>query len=155
MYSVNAMTGKEDDLTALVEEGPDFARETRVVDFGQDVPAPEMTDRLTSGDPLPPAWRVRFRSVKGPGEQRLTEMNKPIVILGRVEDVADVVVEDEAASRYHASVTHHGGKFILTDMGSTNGTFVNRKPVHEVELRHGDQIRIGITVLVFEVDKSK
>jgi hypothetical protein len=149
------MAGKDDDLTAEVDEGPDFARETRIVDFGQAVPMGEMMDRLTSGDPLPAGVVVRFRAVKGPGDKRVTQMKKPIVILGRVEDVADVVVDDEAASRYHASVTHRGGKFILTDMGSTNGTFVNRRPVRELELRHGDQIRIGITVLTFEIDKPK
>jgi hypothetical protein len=149
------MAGKEDDLTAEVEDGPDFARETRIVDFGQAVPMNEMMDRLTSGDPLPAGVEVRFRTIKGPGQQKVTEMRKPIVILGRVEDVADVVVDDEAASRYHASVTHRGGKFILTDMGSTNGTFVNRKPVRELELKNGDQIRIGITVLAFEVDKPQ
>ena len=148
------MAGKEDDLTAEIEDAPDFARETRIVDFGQSVPMGEMMDRLTRGDPLPQGVQIRFRTVNGSGDQRVTEMKKPIVILGRVEDVADVVVNDEAASRYHASVAHRAGKFILTDMGSTNGTFVNRKPVREAELKPGDQIRIGITVLAFEVDKA-
>ena len=123
------MAGKEDDLTAEIEDAPDFARETRIVDFGQSVPMGEMMDRLTRGDPLPQGVQIRFRTVNGSGDQRVTEMKKPIVILGR-------------------------GKFILTDMGSTNGTFVNRKPVREAELKPGDQIRIGITVLAFEVDKA-
>ncbi|MBI5508292.1 MAG: FHA domain-containing protein [Deltaproteobacteria bacterium] len=134
-------------------DGPDFAIDTRVVDFGQNLPKPEGGAAVTSGDPIPAGLRVGFRTLKGPGDSRVTPMRKPIVILGRVEDVADVVVDDEAASRYHASVSYRGGKFVLTDMGSTNGTFVNRKPVREVELKHGDQIRIGITVLAFEIEK--
>jgi hypothetical protein len=138
------------------DEGtPEFARETRVVDFGQSVPLPEMLDRMSTGDPLPADVTVRFRTLKGPGQDRITVMAKPIVILGRVEGIADVVVDDEAASRYHACVTHRGGKFTLTDMGSTNGTFVNRRPVGEVVLKNNDQIRIGITVLAFEVLPKK
>ncbi|MFC1611899.1 FHA domain-containing protein [Myxococcota bacterium] len=134
---------------------PEFARETRVVDFGQNVPLPEMLDRLSSGDPLPDDVQVHFRTIKGPGEDRTTEMTKPIVILGRVEGIADVVVDDEAASRYHAFVTHRNGEFVLTDMGSTNGTFVNRRPVAEAPLGHEDQIRIGVTVLSFEIIPKK
>ncbi len=144
------MTG-DDDADDPIGEGPEFARETRIVDFGQSVPLPEMLDRLAAGDALPSDVVIRFRTVKGPGEERITVMDKSIVILGRVEGIADVVVDDEAASRYHACVTYRGGKFVLTDMGSTNGTFVNRKRVGDIELRHGDQIRIGITVLSFEV----
>jgi len=133
---------------------PEFARETRIVDFGQNLPIPEMLNRLASGEPLPDDIVVRFRTVKGPGQERVTQMTKPIVILGRVEGIADVVVDDEAASRYHACVTYREGKFILTDMGSTNGTFVNRRPVAEVVLKPGDQIRIGVTVLSFEVESK-
>ncbi len=149
------MAGKDDTLENLenISEGPDFARDTRIVDFGQALPSGEMLNRLTSGDPLPADVEVRFRTIKGPGQNAVVMMKKPIVILGRVEDIADVLVADESASRYHACVTHQGGKFFLTDMDSTNGTFVNRKPVREVELKHGDQIRIGITVLVFECQK--
>jgi pSer/pThr/pTyr-binding forkhead associated (FHA) protein len=36
-------------------------------------------------------------------------------------------------------------------MGSTNGTFVNRRRVGDMQLANGDQIRIGVTVLAFEI----
>ncbi len=148
------MSDEPDDVG---EDGntPEYARETRVVDFGQTVPVPEILNRLASGDPVPDTLEVVFRTIKGPGRERITEMLKPIVILGRVEGIADVVVDDEAASRYHACVSHRDGAFVLTDMGSTNGTFVNRRPVAEVTLEHQDQIRIGVTVLSFEIQPRR
>ncbi|MBI3179455.1 MAG: FHA domain-containing protein [Deltaproteobacteria bacterium] len=130
---------------------PDYAQETRIVDLGEpDVPRPG-ADVSQSGDAIPRAIRVQFRSAAGPSRGEVYEMRKPIVILGRVAGVADVVIEDALASRHHASVAHKDGKFVLSDMGSTNGTYVNQKRVVTVELLSGDQIRVGATVLVFEV----
>jgi hypothetical protein len=136
--------------TLPLEDPEEFANETRVVDFGQSAP-PGAIRGGKSGDPIPDVIRVCFRTIRGPVEEQVTEMRKAIVMLGRVAGIADVVVPDEAASRYHASVTHRENRFVLNDMGSTNGTFVNRRRVSEVELKHGDQIRIGVTVLVFEI----
>jgi pSer/pThr/pTyr-binding forkhead associated (FHA) protein len=63
-----------------------------------------------------------------------------------------VVITSEQASRHHARLVAAAGGHLLRDLGSTNGTFVNSRPVQEQRLRHGDVIRIASTVLKYVVD---
>lgn len=72
------------------------------------------------------------------------------VTLGR--DTANrIVVASEQASRRHARIFASGGAHVLVDLESTNGTFLNSKPVKEQTLRHGDVLRIASTVLKYVV----
>ena len=82
------------------------------------------------------------------------KIKKPVTILGRGDMIADVDVGDESASRRHANVIYREGKFSLSDMGSTNGTFLNGELVGEAELKSGDQIQIGTAVMRFEIEKA-
>jgi len=60
------------------------------------------------------------------------------------------VISDPGASRRHATITlDDGGEYVLTDLGSTNGTIVNDEPVGEHVLSDGDRITIGNAVLEF------
>ena len=68
-----------------------------------------------------------------------------IVTLGRKPD-CDIVIVDESASRRHAEIEQNtdGNVIILRDLGSTNGTYVNRERLDEpAALNPDDQIRIG------------
>jgi pSer/pThr/pTyr-binding forkhead associated (FHA) protein len=58
-----------------------------------------------------------------------------------------VALADAHASRRHARLEVRGGVFVLTDLGSTNGTRVNGHRVREVVLGVGDRIELGQTVL--------
>jgi hypothetical protein len=71
-----------------------------------------------------------------------------MVTLGRLPE-SDVVVDDPGASRQHARIINSNGEFVLTDLGSTNGTLVNDEAVQERVLDDGDRITIGETVLEF------
>ena len=63
--------------------------------------------------------------------------------LGRA-DTADVRVEDPFASAAHARIFRHGDHMQVEDMGSTNGTYLNGRPLRAPErLRSADVIRIG------------
>jgi pSer/pThr/pTyr-binding forkhead associated (FHA) protein len=62
-----------------------------------------------------------------------------------------VPLGDTNVSRRHAEVRRIGEKFVVSDLGSTNGTRVNGVPVREQFLSSGDQITIGSTTLVFEL----
>lgn len=73
------------------------------------------------------------------------------IVLGRTADCG-VVVDDGAASRRHMEILRRGPKFYWRDLGSTNGTIVNGRRMLEGELRHGDEIQIGETRFVFEVE---
>ena len=60
-------------------------------------------------------------------------------------------VDDTEVSRQHAAILHDGETFCLNDLKSANGTFLNGKRVNRSPLNHGDSIRLGSTVLRFQV----
>ncbi|MCS7030303.1 MAG: FHA domain-containing protein [Gloeomargarita sp. SKYG116] len=67
----------------------------------------------------------------------------------------DLVIQHPTVSRFHARVERQDGSFVITDLGSTNGTYVNGKPItHPFVLRTGDTIRIGSHVLVLNIDET-
>jgi HD-GYP domain-containing protein (c-di-GMP phosphodiesterase class II) len=68
------------------------------------------------------------------------------ISLGRLKG-CDVVVDDEAASRRHCTVTAREDVCVVADLQSANGTFVNEKRIATVELQKSDKIRIGSTVI--------
>jgi len=68
------------------------------------------------------------------------------ITLGRLKG-CDVVVDDEAASRRHCTITAREDAVVVADLQSANGTFVNEKRINTVELSKGDKIRIGSTVI--------
>jgi pSer/pThr/pTyr-binding forkhead associated (FHA) protein len=70
-------------------------------------------------------------------------------------EAADILIEDEQASRRHAQVRVDGDRVELTDIGSANGTEVNGERVTEtVTLSHGDSIKVGTTMLKLELPPS-
>jgi pSer/pThr/pTyr-binding forkhead associated (FHA) protein len=62
-----------------------------------------------------------------------------------------VRVQDPEVSREHCSIKLRDGVPVLTDLGSANGTLLNGRAVDEHVLADGDEIRIGSTVLRFQV----
>ena len=74
------------------------------------------------------------------------------VTIGRSRQ-CDIVLEDPNVSRRHAEVTARGGSWVLSDLGSTNGTLLNRRPVRGSEvLSAGDEIEIGTSLILFELE---
>jgi len=78
------------------------------------------------------------------------------MVIGRSPDV-DICLPDGRASREHARIDYDDSgstddtTYVLSDLQSTNRTFVNSKPVESVRLSDGDKIQIGDTVLKFVV----
>jgi pSer/pThr/pTyr-binding forkhead associated (FHA) protein len=64
----------------------------------------------------------------------------------------DVVIEDPAVSGYHAKIDSLGDRFMLVDLQSRNGSFVNEQLVNSHWLKHGDVISIGDHSLCFEIN---
>ena len=73
---------------------------------------------------------------------------KDRTIIGRSRD-ADLLLADPSVSREHAVISKEGERFILEDLGSANGTTVNRQPVERASLAEGDLIQIGDSVIIF------
>lgn len=72
-------------------------------------------------------------------------------IIGRRE-TNDIVLTDISVSRRHAQLDHDNGRYVLTDLNSTNGTFVNGQRITKQLLEPGDVITFGTTVCIFKVD---
>jgi Inner membrane component of T3SS, cytoplasmic domain len=72
-------------------------------------------------------------------------------IIGSASD-ADIVLRDSAVSSKHASLRYKDQKFFLTDLDSTNGTFINdgTTPVAREELKDNDIVRIGDITMKFK-----
>ena len=65
----------------------------------------------------------------------------------------DVVIDDPNVSRQHAEVRPRGGAWVLTDLGSTNGSTLNGRRVgHPEVVQPGDQIEIGTSMITFELE---
>jgi diguanylate cyclase (GGDEF)-like protein len=60
-----------------------------------------------------------------------------------------IPLDDDAVSRRHARFAWTGSSFIVSDLGSTNGTYVNDASVRERTLQDGDQVKIGHTIFKF------
>jgi len=74
------------------------------------------------------------------------------VTLGRSRQ-CDVVLDDANVSRQHAEIRPRGGSWVLTDLGSTNGSCLNGRRIDEPEvLKPGDEIELGTSVIRFELE---
>lgn len=77
------------------------------------------------------------------------EVDKPSIRIGRREG-NDIRIDNLAVSGNHAKIQKVDGAYIIVDLKSTNGTFVNRKKIVQAKLHHMDEITIGKHTLIFE-----
>jgi hypothetical protein len=68
--------------------------------------------------------------------------------IGRTPD-CDIFLDDVTVSRRHAIVAKGAGTFTLEDLGSLNGTFLNRHRIEQADLENGDEVQIGKYRLIF------
>jgi pSer/pThr/pTyr-binding forkhead associated (FHA) protein len=103
-----------------------------------------MNEQLISGDVKP-----QFALLVDPHTGQEFRLYRFATCIGRSSS-CDVSLSDKAVSRQHAVVYCLNNKFFIEDVGSTNGTMVNSKPINaRVALNPGDEVRLGITRLVF------
>jgi pSer/pThr/pTyr-binding forkhead associated (FHA) protein len=76
-------------------------------------------------------------------------LDTPRTTAGRHPD-SDIFLDDVTVSRRHAEVRREpDGRFVVRDVGSLNGTYLNRQRVEEAELSDGDELQVGMFKLVF------
>jgi hypothetical protein len=68
--------------------------------------------------------------------------------VGRSPD-CDIFLDDVTVSRKHAVITEDGGRYVIEDLGSLNGTFLNRRRIERAVLSDDDELQIGKYRLVF------
>ena len=75
-------------------------------------------------------------------------LDAPVVRVGRHPE-SDIFLDDITVSRRHAEFVTEGGTTHLRDLGSLNGTYVNRERIEDAELASGDKVQVGKFKLVF------
>ena len=76
-------------------------------------------------------------------------LNQSSTLIGRSSKV-DIQIDEDSISRNHAVIENFNDRIVLRDLESTNGTYVNDRPVHNNhQLLDGDQIKIGRTIFKF------
>jgi hypothetical protein len=103
-------------------------------------------------EPLREVAAVRTRRALLLHEGRRLVVGASGVTIGRSRQ-CDIVLDDPNVSRQHAEVRPRGGAWILTDLGSTNGSLLNRRRIDQPEvLSAGDEIEIGTSLILFELE---
>jgi signal transduction histidine kinase len=91
--------------------------------------------------------------LQGPDKGRTLQTSDDVVLLGRGS--AQVPLTDQTISRRHAELMLAEDGWVLQDLDSANGTYVNGVRIHKpTRLKHGDQIRVGSTLMVYTGDES-
>lgn len=102
--------------------------------------------------PAPAAPQVQngaaLRAVRGNDAGKTFPLGKDVVIMGRGVST-DITLWDIRASRAHCRIDRRGTAFRISDLNSANGTYVNGKKIRVHDLRPGDMIKIGASVLQF------
>jgi pSer/pThr/pTyr-binding forkhead associated (FHA) protein len=85
---------------------------------------------------------------KGPGAGSRFLLDVDVVNAGRHPD-SEIFLDDVTVSRRHAVFNRSGDSFTVSDVGSLNGTYVNRDRIESHDLSDGDEVQIGKYRLVF------
>jgi hypothetical protein len=85
---------------------------------------------------------------RGPNAGSRFLLDSDLTLVGRHPD-SDIFLDDVTVSRRHAEFYRQGGRFTVRDVGSLNGTYVNRERIEEADLSGGDEVQIGKFRLVF------
>lgn len=85
--------------------------------------------------------------IRGRSVGQLLELQKLPAVVGRAPEV-ELTIDDVAVSRRHAQVEQTSEGFVIQDLDSTNGVFVNGLRVQRQGLRDGDRIQVGTTTIL-------
>ena len=94
----------------------------------------------------PKSWLVQIYPAQSIG--RFVNLTGDSITLGR-DDQCNMTFDDGAVSRQHARIERVGDRYVITDLGSRNGTFVNDQAVPSQALSDGDRVRVGHQILKF------
>lgn len=95
-----------------------------------------------------PAGSALLVVKRGPNAGSRFLLDKDVTTAGRHPE-SDIFLDDVTVSRRHAEFRRDGGRFAVRDVGSLNGTYLNRERIERSELSGGDEVQIGKFRLVF------
>ena len=90
-----------------------------------------------------PAETAMLLVVEGVEPGKRIFLERSALLIGRDEDECDLVIADRQVSRHHARISLEEGRYVVQDLGSKNGTYVNGKGLEGPHsLQDGDEIQI-------------
>jgi hypothetical protein len=95
-----------------------------------------------------PAGTALLVVQRGPNAGSRFLLDSDLTLVGRHPD-SDIFLDDVTVSRRHAEFYRSGNRFTVRDVGSLNGTYVNRERIEERDLAGGDEVQVGKFRLVF------
>src|SRR4051812_44678041 len=116
-------------------------------------PQPQATTMVLGAVPAAPPVAILTVTAGPDTGFKFRVKSNAMTAIGRGTD-SDVVLDDPATSRRHAHIEFAGGKYVLKDAGSANGTLVNEQRVTEKALSDGDVIKIGQNILKISIASS-
>src|SRR5262249_27268279 len=137
----------------LPEEVDGFYQPTAMLDKGELLGelaeiAKDVPDTRAAVEAEAPPKGCRLIIVAGPDIGTEWGFKQPEIVIGRDEE-CELVMPDIGVSRRHAKITLESNRFVLTDFGSGNGTYLNGVRIQREELASGDEIVIGERTLRF------
>jgi pSer/pThr/pTyr-binding forkhead associated (FHA) protein len=93
--------------------------------------------------------KIQYTTPEGASGE--VELTADRMTVGRTDDNM-LIINDASVSSHHGELVHEGGEWILTDLGSTNGTKVGGERVDRIELTHGGSFTLGSVDCVFVGD---
>ncbi len=113
-----------------------------------DAPATATPESTVSGVEGLPQGSALLVVKRGPNAGSRFLLDQAVTSAGRHPD-SDIFLDDVTVSRRHAEFRLENAEFQVVDVGSLNGTYVNREPVDSAVLANGDEVQIGKFRLVF------
>jgi pSer/pThr/pTyr-binding forkhead associated (FHA) protein len=117
-----------------------------------DTPGPGSTVDPAALDALAPGTALLVVQ-RGPNAGSRFLLDSDVTTAGRHPD-SDIFLDDVTVSRRHAEFRKVDGGFSVADVGSLNGTYVNRSRIDDVQLHGGDEVQIGKYRLVFHASAT-
>jgi pSer/pThr/pTyr-binding forkhead associated (FHA) protein len=127
-------TGQTDQTTTISIAGLE-------VDDNDDLAAELLAGGLPTGFALLVVQR-------GPNAGSRFLLDQPVTTAGRHPD-SDIFLDDVTVSRRHARFTRTDAGFVVDDVGSLNGTYLNRERIEHAALANGDEVQVGKFRLMF------
>ena len=106
------------------------------------------TDSTVSGVEGLPAGSALLVVKRGPNAGSRFLLDQAVTTAGRHPE-SDIFLDDVTVSRRHAEFRKNGDSYEVVDVGSLNGTYVNREPKNSAVLANGDEVQVGKFRLVF------
>ncbi|WP_445165210.1 glycogen accumulation regulator GarA [Mycolicibacterium sp. Dal123E01] len=140
------MTDKDQDSDEVTVETTSVFRADFLNEL--DAPAAASGESAVSGVEGLPQGSALLVVKRGPNAGSRFLLDQATTSAGRHPD-SDIFLDDVTVSRRHAEFRLDGNEFQVVDVGSLNGTYVNREPVDSATLANGDEVQIGKFRLVF------